>query len=444
MKNLERFLSDRVEPLASKLQEINVLGALMEGFIRTSPVTLGYALLSIITSFMGMIEIANPLFIEGSDLASKISITQRFGLEPHFTALGNAASAMLAIYAVYSIATAYAKRINTLQMNAALVSVASFFILIPFDAHDSVSAITGMPETSYSINLNYLGAKGMLVAILVALFIPQLVKLFSNSKLQIKLPDSVPTMIQESLEPMITTGIIFIIVLLIRIGFASSAFGNVFDFVDKVLSKPVTGMIGSPIAMIVVLTLINFLWFFGIHNAVLQGPLSILSITLVLSNIQAAMQGQPMPYVATAIVSGAVLNSGAQTGLILILLFAKSQRYKSITRLSIVPAVFNITEPLMFGLPIVMNPIFFFPQVFAPLFAGIVAWVSWATFLGQYTFNPAMSLLPFVIPKPISGFLSAGLKGLIMWIIVTAITAVIWYPFVKVADKKAFEEELNI
>ena len=269
MKNLERFLSDRVESLASKLQEINVLGALMEGFIRTSPVTLGYALLSIITSFMGMIEIANPLFIEGSDLASKISITQRFGLEPHFTALGNAASAMLAIYAVYSIATAYAKRINTLQMNAALVSVASFFILIPFDAHDSVSAITGMPETSYSINLNYLGAKGMLVAILVALFIPQLVKLFSNSKLQIKLPDSVPTMIQESLEPMITTGIIFIIVLLIRIGFASSAFGNVFDFVDKVLSKPVTGMIGSPIAMIVVLTLINFLWFFGIHNAVL-------------------------------------------------------------------------------------------------------------------------------------------------------------------------------
>ena len=351
---------------------------------------------------------------------------------------------MLAIYAVYSIATAYAKRINTLQMNAALVSVASFFILIPFDAHDSVSAITGMPETSYSINLNYLGAKGMLVAILVALFIPQLVKLFSNSKLQIKLPDSVPTMIQESLEPMITTGIIFIIVLLIRIGFASSAFGNVFDFVDKVLSKPVTGMIGSPIAMIAVLTLINFLWFFGIHNAVLQGPLSILSITLVLSNIQAAMQGQPMPYVATAIVSGAVLNSGAQTGLILILLFAKSQRYKSITRLSIVPAVFNITEPLMFGLPIVMNPIFFFPQVFAPLFAGIVAWVSWATFLGQYTFNPAMSLLPFVIPKPISGFLSAGLKGLIMWIIVTAVTAVIWYPFVKVADKKAFEEELNI
>src|SRR5699024_6669378 len=98
----------------------------------------------------------------------------------------------------------------------------------------------------------------------------------------------------------------------------------------------------------------------------------------------------------------------------------------------------------MFGLPIVLNPIFFIPQVFAPLIAGFVSWFSWSTFLGQYSYNPAMSLLPFVIPKPISSFLSAGLKGLIMWIIITAVTMVIWYPFFRVADKKALEEEQNL
>lgn len=441
MNKLEKFLSEKIDPLAAKLQEIKILGALMEGFVRTSPVTLGYAMLSIITSFMDMIKVANPLFIEGGDLAAQISLTEKLGLGPHFTALGNAASAMLAVYAVYTIATAYAKRIDTHPMNAALVSVASFFVLIPFAANQGVSSITGLPEVTYSISLNYLGAKGVLVAILVALIVPRIAKILSKSKLQIKLPDSVPTMIQESLEPMITSGIIFIIIIAIRYGFAQTSFGNVFDFVDGFLSKPVMGMIGSPIAMITILTLINFLWFFGIHNAVLQGPLSILSITLVLSNIQAMMQGQPMPFVATAIVSGAVLNSGAQAGLIIDLLFTKSKRYKAITKLSLVPAIFNITEPLMFGLPIVLNPIFFFPQVFAPLISGLVAWASWATFLGQYTFNPTMSLLPFVIPKPISSFLSAGIKGVMMWIIVTTVTALIWYPFVKVADRKAVLEE---
>src|SRR5699024_1302939 len=131
-------------------------------------------------------------------------------------------------------------------------------------------------------------------------------------------------------------------------------------------------------------------------------------------------------------------------GLMILLLFSKSERFKAITKLSVVPAIFNITEPLMFGLPIVLNPIFFIPQVFAPLIAGLVAWFSWSTFLGQYLYNPAMSLLPFVIPKPISSSLSAGVKGLIMWVIITIVTIIIWYPFVRVADKKALEEEREL
>lgn len=444
MNKFEKILTERIEPLASKLQEIKILGALMEGFIRTSPVTLGYALLSIVTSLMDTFKVSNPAFYLGSNLAESISITQRFGLGEHFLALGNATSAILALFAIFSIATAYAKRIETHEMTSSLVSVASFLILIPFGKVEALSSVTGMPEIQYTINLQYLGAKGMFVALIISLLIPQLVKVLSRTKLQIKLPQSVPPMIQQSLEPMITTGVIFMLLLVVRFAFGTTQFGNVFDFMDFILKKPVNGLIGNPLGLMGVLTLLNLLWFFGIHNAVLSGPLSVLTITLVLSNLQAAMQGQPMPFVAAAIVAGSVLNAGALPGLVIVLLFAKSERYKSITKLSVVPAIFNITEPLMFGLPIVLNPIFFFPQVFAPLIAGFVAWFSWSTFLGRYLYNPAMSLLPFVIPKPITGFLSAGLNGVIMWVIITIVTIIIWYPFVSVADKKALDEERSL
>src|SRR5690625_377516 len=424
MNTFEKFLADKIQPLAQKLQEVKILSALMEGFIRTSPVTLGYALLSIITSFMDMIEVANPAFVAGTDMLEQISLTDRFGLGTHFTALANATTAILAIYAIYSISTAYAKRINAHEMTSSLVSMASFLILIPFTETEALNPLTGIEEIQYGINLDFLNAKGLLLAIIIALIIPQLVKFFDKTKLTLTLPDSVPQMISQSLEPMISTGLIFILMLGVRVLFAQTSYGNAFDFTEQLLSKPVMALIGSPLGMMGVVTLINFLWFFGIHNAVLQGPLSILSITLVMTNLQAVMQGQPMPFVNAAIVAGAVLNAGALPGLVILMLFSKSERYKSITKLSLIPAIFNITEPIMFGLPIVLNPIFFIPQVFAPLIAGFVSWFSWSTFLGQYSYNPAMSLLPFVIPKPISSFLSAGLKGLIMWIIITAVTTV--------------------
>lgn len=311
MNKFEKLMAEKIEPLANKLQEINILTALMEGFIRTSPVTLGYALLAIFTSFMDIIEVANPAFVEGGEMLAKISLTDRFGLAPHFTALGNATSAILALFAIYSVAAAYAKRIGAQEMTSSLVSMASFLILMPFSENVVTNALTGLEEVQYGINVEYLSAKGMLLALIVALTIPQLVKFFEKSRLTIKLPDSVPPMISESLEPMISTGLIFLFMLLIRIAFAQTSFGNAFDFMDQILSKPVTGLIGSPLGMIGVVTLINFLWFFGIHNAVLQGPLSVLTLTLVLSNLQAVMQGQEMPYVTAAIVAGAVLNAGA-------------------------------------------------------------------------------------------------------------------------------------
>lgn len=424
MKLLNKFLDEKVLGLAEKIQEIKILTALMEGFIRTSPVTLGYALLSII--------------ITGFDLAG---ITEKYGLAPHFTALSIATTGILVLFAIYSIASAYAQRIDTHPMNSAMISLASFMILMPFTETVVQDAITGFDSIQYGINTDYLGSKGILLAMVVALVIPQFYKKLSKSKLSFKLPASVPPMIQESLTPMIFVGIIFITMLLVRIGFAATPYGNVFDFFDQIMSKPVRAFIGNPFAMMIVLTLTNLFWFFGIHNAVLQGPLSFLSITLVLANIGAQQQGLPMPYVATSIVSGAMLNSGAMFGLILLLLRSKSEQYKAITKLSLVPAIFNITEPIMFGIPIILNPIYFIPTVFAPVISGLVAWVSWATFLGQYTFNPAMSLLPFVIPKAISGFLSAGWQGLVMWIIVTITTLLVWYPFVKVGDKQALKEE---
>ena len=119
---------------------------------------------------------------------------------------------------------------------------------------------------------------------------------------------------------------------------------------------------------------------------------------------------------------------------------AKSAKFKQLAKLSFIPSVFNITEPIMFGMPIIMNPMFMIPQCFTQIISGFVTWGLAVTIL-PVSLNPTMSLLPWTTPIFIKMPLAGGINYTIIMIICFAITFMMWYPFIKVADRHEYELE---
>ena len=298
-------------------------------------------------------------------------------------------------------------------------------------------------STTYLINTAYLGSKGIFVAILLGMIVSN-IYVFLMKKMSIKLPDSVPTMVTDSLSPTFVAIIIFTSAFLIKWALSLTAFNNLFDLINQLLATPIMNVGSSPWAIIIAYTFSNLLWFFGVHPSAVMNVFSPAISFCLLGNLEAYMAGTPvaeLPNLAFVTIYAAMSlgGSGNLIGLAISMLTAKSERYKSLAKISTVPCLFNISEPMMFGVPVVLNPIFFIPMVLSTPICSLVAWglckLGFANSL-----NPAV-MAPWVMPKFISGFMSGGVKLLAVVLICIVISVVLYYPFFKVADNEALKEE---
>lgn len=426
MNKIETFVNKYILPISEKIQTSKLLSAIMEGFIRTSPITLGIAFIAIIGNF--------PVPGWSQFLTS-------IGLLDHVNAIMNGATGVLALYVVYSLSLSYAKKLGTNERNATLISIAFFIMIMPQTITSTV--IENGVEVEKVINafqLDYLGGQGLFIGMVVALCVTRLYAYLSTKNLTLKLPDSVPPMVSESLSPVFVVSIIFIVAFIVRVIFGYTSSGNIFNFFINVINAPINSLVASPISIIIIMELLAVLWFFGIHNAVLQGPLSMIAMTMMVGNITAFQAGQPLPYLEVSLIYSGMLASGFMGFVAFFMIRSKSSKYKQLGKLSFFPAIFNITEPLMFGVPIILNPMFFIPQVFTQLIAGFVTWGLANTIL-PVTLNPTMGLLPWTTPVFVKMPLAGGLNYTIIMVICMAIGALLWYPFIKIADKKEYELE---
>lgn len=427
MEKLETFLSSKLLPMSQKLQQNKVLAALMEGFIRTSPITLGIAFITIIGNFP----------IPGwTDYLTKIGIFQ------HVEAITNGATGVFALYVVYSLAYSYAKQLGSNERNSAIISLASFIMLMPQTVATTVMQDgQTVEQTIGALKLDFLGGQGLFIGMLTALLVTRFYAFLSRKNIMIKLPDSVPPMVTQSLAPVFVVTIIFAVVFVLRVLFGFTSSGSIFQFFIDVINAPLNSLVASPLSIIIIMELLAVLWFFGIHNAVLQGPLGAISMTMVVSNIAAYQQGQELPYLIPSVIYMGMYAAGFMGFVTFFMIRSKSAKMKQLGKLSFIPSIFNITEPIMFGMPIILNPLFFIPQVFTQLTAGFVTW-GLATTILPISLNPTMSLLPWTTPTFIKMPFSGGLNYTILMIICMLIGIVMWYPFLKIADKKEYELEL--
>lgn len=138
------------------------------------------------------------------------------------------------------------------------------------------------------------------------------------------------------------------------------------------------------------------------------------------------------------ILNSAFGGQGATIGLIISMFRAKSDRYKQMLKLAGVPALFNINEPLVFVMPIMLNPVFFLPMLFEPIINGLVSWGLIDLF--HATVNPFIQL-PWTMPGVVQAFFSGGIPFFIIAMVVVVLSTLIWFPFFKITDNKAVAEE---
>lgn len=415
---IQNIMDKTIAPVASKVADSKMLDALMGGMMCTLPMTLGVSVIAILINFPipGFSDwvVSSGLMATGNSI---LTVTMN----------------MMGIYISFFIGLRWGKVCGLSGYTGGIVSGAVFLAFMPQQSFEDI------PMASF-INTSYMGSNGIFVAILLGLIVPKVTAVLM-SKLEIKLPDMVPPMVADSLSPMFAAIVLFTAVWFAKWGLSFTPWGNLFDMINTLIGTPVTMVGASPLAYIIVCSLQSIFWFFGVHPNVMLNFYAPVIMACSAANTEAIIAGEALPYGAWAVVAlGTAIGGQANAlGISISLLFTKSERFKAIRGIALVPSLFNISEPLMFGLPVVLNPTYFIPFVLNIPVCAIVVQALYALGLGA-AFNPTIQL-PWVLPQPVIAFMQGGIGCLVISVAVLAVSVLMYTPFTLMADRQALREE---
>lgn len=415
---IQNIMDKTIAPVASKVADSKMLDALMGGMMCTLPMTLGVSVIAILINFPipGFSDwvVSSGLMATGNSI---LTVTMN----------------MMGIYISFFIGLRWGKVCGLSGYTGGIVSGAVFLAFMPQQSFEDI------PMASF-INTSYMGSNGIFVAILLGLIVPKVTAILM-SKLEIKLPDMVPPMVADSLSPMFAAIVLFTAVWFAKWGLSFTPWGNLFDMINTLIGTPVTMVGASPLAYIIVCSLQSIFWFFGVHPNVMLNFYAPVIMACSAANTEAIIAGEALPYGAWAVVAlGTAIGGQANAlGISISLLFTKSERFKAIRGIALVPSLFNISEPLMFGLPVVLNPTYFIPFVLNIPVCAIVVQALYALGLGA-AFNPTIQL-PWVLPQPVIAFMQGGTGCLVISVAVLAVSVLMYTPFTLMADRQALREE---
>lgn len=417
-EKIQNIMDKTIAPVASKVADSKMLDALMGGMMCTLPMTLGVSVIAILINFPipGFSDwvVSSGLMATGNSI---LTVTMN----------------MMGIYISFFIGLRWGKVCGLSGYTGGIVSGAVFLAFMPQQSFEDI------PMASF-INTSYMGSNGIFVAILLGLIVPKVTAILM-SKLEIKLPDMVPPMVADSLSPMFAAIVLFTAVWFAKWGLSFTPWGNLFDMINTLIGTPVTMVGTSPLAYIIVCSLQSIFWFFGVHPNVMLNFYAPVIMACSAANTEAIIAGEALPYGAWAVVAlGTAIGGQANAlGISISLLFTKSERFKAIRGIALVPSLFNISEPLMFGLPVVLNPTYFIPFVLNIPVCAIVVQALYALGLGA-AFNPTIQL-PWVLPQPVIAFMQGGIGCLVISVAVLAVSVLMYTPFTLMADRQALREE---
>ncbi len=428
MDNLEKFLM----PIANTLSKNKVLSAIRDGFLITVPITIVGSIFLLISNFPieGFLNVMTSIFGSGWD-----------AYMDRVTAI---AFNCVALLSVMGIAYCYSREKGLENKIAgAIVALCCFLIITP---QSTIVSIQGVTETVRvnGFKFTFLGTSGMFLAMITAIISVEIFAWAVKKKLVIKLPDGVPPAVMDSFASLIPAGIAITVFFVIGILISMTSYEYMHFFVYQILQAPLVGL-GKLAAFEVIYQFLSTLfWFFGINGpAVTNTIFAPIHKAVTLENYEAAKAGLQMTNIFTAGFSDFFCNfggGGSTLGLVLMMTFlGKSNRLKTLGKLSLPAGIFGINEPIIFGLPIVLNPVMAIPFIITPVVNTVLAYL--ATITGIMPITSGVQL-PWTTPIGFSGFLVTGtIMGSVVQIALLAINMAIYYPFFKLLDKRYLEEE---
>lgn len=410
-------------PVTNKINQSKTVTAITHAMVSMMPITLGGALFSILTNFPIM-AVQNFLTL--------------IGLKPIFDSFVTTSNLLTPIILAFAIAFNYAKNEKINPFPAGLLGLAVYFILMP-------EKIIMGDETITAFSGDYLGGNGIFVAMISSVIVAKIHTFVTKKNFVFKMPDEVPPMISQAFEPIYSGVAVIGLFLLIKYVLTFTPFETIFELITKFIQEPITQLGGSVFALILLCTFINLVWFFGIHPMAILSVYSPILIQIFASNIGAYQSGADLPYMYEQIVyiASGIGGTGNTIGLaIVMLIFAKSKQYKAMNKLVFIPSLFNINEPLIFGVPVMLNPFYLVPMLISPSLSMGVTFVL--TKLIPVNFNPIANIsLPGQTPTPIIAFMAGGLPLCLIILLVIALNMLLYLPFFKAADRAACAAELK-
>ena len=396
MKKLEKILM----PLAEAIGRNKYLMSIRDGFLVSTPLLIGGSIFLLIANFpiQGWINFLETTVVNsstGQTLASFIS-------KP-----AGATFDIMAIFAVIGIAYSFAGKMNTNKIFGAAVAVVSWFLIMPYSISGSVDVAGKAVDVSLSgIPLGWVGSKGIFVGIMCAFLSVHIYTYVERKGWTIKMPAGVPPTVEESFAALIPAAMVMIVFFTINLlfGFLGT---NVFQIIFEFLQTPLLNLGDTLGAMVVAYIFLHLFWFFGVNGGSVVGAVF-------------------NPILQT-------LSAGNIAG--------KSKRITNLGKLSFVPGIFGINEPIVFGLPIVLNPTLLIPFVLVPTVNIVISYFAMAMNL-----VPICSgiNIPWTTPIVISGFLATNWAGALLQVLLLILGIFIYMPFIKIMDKQYLEEENNM
>lgn len=457
------FVNSKIMPPVMKFVNTKAITALQNGMVYSLP----FIIIGSIFLILGNIPIPA--------VSNAINAS---GWGAVFAQANNTTFQMMGLWAAIGIAYVYVKNENFEPLAPGLTSAAAFLMLQnlsidnPLKAalssgivNNNVTQMSGKAVTANIdklphvlqnflespvtgvINTKWLGGDGMIAAIIIGLLVGWIYTLIMKAGWTIKMPKQVPPAVSNQFTAMIPSGIILTGSMLIYGGFNAFAHTDFLNWIYNTLQIPLQGISDSFGGAIAIGFLVPFFWFFGVHGGLIMG-----SLVAPMLQANTADNARLFAEHRLTIAQGAhvvtnefynnfinLTGSGITIGLIVFtLVAAKSVQLKSIGKLELVPGIFNINEPFLFGLPIVMNPMLAVPFFLTPLVVAASTYLVIRTGIVPPLNGVAA---PWTTPAVISGFLIGGWKMAIWQFCTLLISTAIYWPFAKKYDKVLLARE---
>lgn len=427
MDKFQAFLDKTLGPIMGKLGTNRYLLAVRDGVVSALP-------LIIVGSFF--LIVAMPPLPQDWALYKFLTANAATILLPYRVTMY-----IMALYAVFGMGNSLAKSYELDGVSGGILSVMAFLLTFtPVSVPAEAAEAAGV--SGFVLPMANLGGGGLFVGIVVTFIAINVFRFTQHSKFKITMPDQVPASVARSFEALTPT-----LIVILLIGGITYFLGFNWHTAVATIIGPLVSATDTLPGVLIIVFLTCFFWFFGIHGVSIVGSIARpLWLTLLEHNANAVASGTAAtalpaisaePFYQWFIWIG---GSGCTIGLALLLVTVCRSKYlKDLGRLAVVPAIFNINEPLIFGTPIVLNITLAIPFIITPMICAVIAWI--ATSLGMV--NHVIVTAPWTLPGPIGAYLATGgdWRASVLCVVLIVVSVICYLPFVKMYDKQQLQEE---